>query len=239
MLSVITPSIRKDGLTLVRNSLQKQEFKDFEWLIGSKFDPEISEARWIRDDFEGGFWTLGRCWNKLYKNVQGKLIVHWQDWVWAKEDALQKFWDNYQSGKKIISGIGDQYEGVNKYGRPSSVKVWVDPRRTLEYGSLYECNFQDIEYNFCAVEQSLIQKYGGADSGLDFLGFGGDLLQMSDRMNDGGEHFWLDQSNESFSVYHEREKKDWDKNHILFNGRYNERKKELIEKGQWPILKCP
>ena len=235
-ISIITPSIRIDGLDIVRDALLKQSFTDWEWLIGSPFDPSIKEAKWIEDDFKDGYWTLNRCWSKLYKNVQGELTVHWQDWITAGPDALQKFWDNYKSGKLVVSGVGDQYESIDEMDNPS-IKVWSDPRKTTKYGSLYECNFQDIEFNFCAIQQSLIEKYGGADERLDFLGYGGDLFQMTDRMNDGGEHFWLDQSNESFTVRHEREREDWDKHHILFNGSYLARKKELIEDDNWPILK--
>lgn len=235
-ISVITPSIRKDGLSIVKHALLNQSFKDWEWLICSPFDPTINEAKWIQDDFQGGYWTLNRSWNKLYKNVQGELVVHWQDWVTAGPDTLQKFWDNYKSGKLVVSGVGDQYESIDEMDNPT-IKVWSDPRKTDKYGSLYECNFQDIEYNFCAIAQSLIKKYGGADDELDFMGLGGDLYQLSDRMNDGGEHFWLDQSNESFTVRHGREKENWDRDHILFNGKYNQRKKVLIETDNWPFLK--
>lgn len=237
MIAVITPSIRKDGLMLVKDALSGQSFRDFKWFIGSPFDPEIKDAEWVVDDFSGGFWTLNRIWNKLYESASDyKLIVHWQDWIWAPPDALQKFFDNHQAGRLVVSGVGDQYESVDEMGTPQ-VKIWSDPRKTAKYGSLYECVFNDIEYNFCAIDNDLIKRYGGADEGLDYLGFGGDLYQLSDRMNDGGEHFWLDQSNESYTVRHGREYKLWDKNHILFNGRYLERKKELILEGNWPILK--
>ena len=54
-LSIITPTIRKKGLEIVRNSLKNQSYRDYKWLIGSPFDPEIPETIWIKDDFKGGF----------------------------------------------------------------------------------------------------------------------------------------------------------------------------------------
>jgi hypothetical protein len=81
---------------------------------------------------------------------------------------------------------------------------------------------------------------GGMDEGLDFLGYGGDQLQVGERLDAMGTKFYIDQTNESFTIRHGREdfggQEAWDKNHILFNGKYDARKNELIKQGKWPIL---
>lgn len=238
-ITVITPSIRPNGLKIVRNSLQKQEFRDFEWLIGSKFDPKIPEAQWVVDDFRGGYWTLNRIYNKMIKEARGDIIVSWQDNIFASLDALSKFDITVSAVKSPVTGVGDQYSLLNQWGKPE-IKVWIDPRHTTQYGSFYQINHDDIEWNFCACPKKLLYVIGGADEKLDFLGRGGDMFQVTDRLNDLNVPFWIDQSNESFTLKHGREdyggEDEWNKSHILFNGKYKERKKELIENKQWPIL---
>lgn len=235
-ISILTPTIRKNGLKIVKDSLQKQIFRDFEWIIGSKFNPQIPEAKWVVDDFKSGYWTLNRCWNKMFKSCVGELIVFLQDNIYIPPDGLSKFWELYQSNKEgAYTGVGDQFERMGKY-RPE-VCIWKDPRRTIEYGSYYEINWNDVEYNWAAMPKKLIYEVGGSDENLDFKGYGADLYQVSERLNDLGYHFYIDQTNESFTIRHGRERKDWDEKHVLFTGAYEKRKKELMTTGQWPKLK--
>lgn len=238
-VSVITPSIRPKGLEIVKNALKKQTFKDFEWLICSVFDPGIPEAKWIPDNFTGGFWSLNRAYNSLFKFSSGDIIVTWQDWIFANPDALEKFVDNVEKTNGVVSGVGDQYERVNKWGKPE-IKIWSDPRKTDKYGSFYEVNSNDAEWNFCAFPKQAIIAVGGMDEQLDFLGYGGDQLQASERMDQLGIKFYLDQTNESCTVRHNRGdfggQDAWDKAHVLFNGKYDQRKRELIQSGQWPKI---
>lgn len=239
MISIITPTIRKEGLKIVRESLKMQTFKDWEWLICSPFDPEIPEARWIKDDFEGGFWSLNRAYNALFREAKGDSIVSWQDWIWVPPTGLQKFVEaskQYPDG--IISGVGDQYQRMGEF-RPE-VKIWTDPRKTDKFGSFYECIHDDCEWNWACIPKSAIFKVGGMDEELDFLGFGGDQLQLCERLNDLGYKFYLDQTNESFTLRHNRDasggEDNWNENHVLFNGKYDQRKEELKSQGKWPCL---
>jgi hypothetical protein len=241
MVSVITPSIRPEALDIVRQGLLKQSFKDWEWLIGSPFDPKIKEARWIKDEFTGGFWTLNRIYNALIAASHGELIVSWQDSIWVPQDGLQKFDDawNEVNNTSVISGVGDQYAQLSRFGKPE-VKIWSDPRKTDRYGSFYECTFPDVEWNWCAIPKVALEMVGGFDDQLDFRGFGMDGYQVNERLNTLGYKFYLDQSNESFTLRHGRDahggEKEWDKNNNLSNGQYEKRREELILSEEWPIL---
>lgn len=240
-ISIVTPTIRREGLDVIRRALSKQVFTDYEWLIGSKFNPNIPEATWVKDDFQGGYWTLNRIYNRLFARAKGELIVSWQDWIYVNPDGLQKFWDNYEETNKkaVISGVGDQYETVNKWGKPQ-VKIWSDPRKNTQYGSFYECYPNDAEWNWCAIPLHALQRVGGMDEGLDFLGYGGDQLQVGARMDALHIKFFLDQANESYTIRHSREdfggQENWDGNHVLFNGMYDRRLAELKAEGNWPKL---
>jgi len=234
MISVITPTIRKDRLAIVRKALKQQEHKDFEWLIGSPFDPKIKEAKWIKDNFKGGFWTLNRIYNKLIKNSKADLIVSWQDSIWARPDALSKFWFHFQNDepKTLITGIGDQYADDTW-----SVRVWADPRRRTDFGSFYPCMWTDIEWNFCSVPKQALYDVGGFDEKMDFLGFGMDGYSVNNRIAalKAGYDFKIDQTNETFTVQHGRSD-NWEENNLIHGG-YEKRRQELIDSGDWPVLK--
>lgn len=250
-IDVITPSIRPQGLVILAKSLANQIKKPDRWIICG---PELKREevkRNIGKIFKytyignpplkkGMFWDLNLSYNQLFRESTAQIIVTWQDWIYAEPDALEKFVDNVLKTNAVVSGVGDQYEGMNKWGRPE-VKIWSDPRKTDKYGSFYEVNPNDAEWNFCAFPKPLIYAVGGMDEQLDFLGYGGDQLQVGERMDAIGVKFYLDQSNESYTIRHDRSdfggQEAWDANHVLFNGKYDARKKELIETGQWPKLK--
>lgn len=250
-ISVITPTIRPDAISIVEKALKNQQFDgEFEWLICMPLrDQDIPEVilpddfvptRIYNDTFRGGFWTLNRVYNKLFEEAQGELVVSLQDNIWVPPDGLQKFWDAYEEQPKaLISGVGDQYEKIEE-GRPM-VKIWSDPRKTDKYGTFYECMWNDCEWNWAAIPKMAWASVGGLDEKLDFLGFGGDQLEMCDRLDDAKIFkFFIDQENESFTVRHDRSdhggEENWDKNHVLFNEEYAKRKNELIKKKQWPVL---
>lgn len=169
MISIITPTIRPDGLAMIRNALKKQTFTDFEWVVGSPFEPkEYSEegikCDWVKDDFTGGFWTFNRVLNRLFDRAQGELVVSWQDWIHVGSEGLEKFWNDYQetNGEALITGVGDQYAKLDDRGKPS-IKIWNDPRKNNIYGSFYECTFPDMEWNWGAIPKKLFDKAGGID----------------------------------------------------------------------------
>lgn len=243
VISVVTPTIRKEGLEIVKKSLEGQLWKSFEWIIGSPFDPEIKsdkfKIKWVKDDFAGGFWSLNRIYNKMFKECGGEVIVSLQDWIHIPPRGLAAFLEAlHEVGEPaIISGVGDQYERLNEFGKPE-VKIWSDPRKNDK--GLYECYPNDAEWNWCAFPKKFIYDVGGMDEQLDFLGVGGDQFQVGERWDTMGKKFYLDQSNESFTLRHGREdfggQESWDSKHVLFNGAYNRRKVELVESGKWPVL---
>lgn len=238
-ISILTPTIRKEGLPIVQKAIKKQTFKNFEWLIGSPFHPNIPSTTWVIDDIEGGFWGLNRIYNRLIKQAQGELIVSWQDWIYAKPDALQKFWDQYQETGGVISGVGDQYESIDSMGKPH-IKIWSDPRKRLDQGSFYECYPHDCEWNFCAVPKQALKDVGGFDEEMDFRCRGVDALQVNLRLDELSWKFYLDQTNESYTIRHGREdyggQKEWDKTHGVFNGEHEKRIIELKKQKLWPSL---
>ena len=232
MISVICPTIRKEGLEIVEKALKRQTFKDFEWLIGSSFDPEIGTAKWVKDDFEGGRYTLNRTYNRLIKESKGDLLVSWQDYTFADPTALEKFWFHFVTEPKtLVSGVGNKYESV--YPELGAM-TWKDPRERKDQGTYYECFPNDWEANFAAVPKQALYDIGGYDEELDAF-FSMDNVSVVERIDALGKYkFMLDQTIKSYSLGHGRPK-DWDKYHAM-HGAYENRKSQLIRDGIWPKL---
>lgn len=233
-VSVLTPTKYPERLKVVRDALGQQSLSDFEWLICSKDNPGIPEAGWIPDTFEGGFWSLNRAYNALFEASNGDILVSLQDNIWISPDGISKFVFAIEKTGGVVSGVGDQYSRVGEYGKPE-VKVWNDSRKTDKYGNFYECIWNDCEFNWAAFPREIVFEAGGMDEKLDFLGYGGDQLQLCERWNDSGKKFFLDQTNESFTLRHGRVD-GWDENHVLRNGAYDKRKSELKRSGEWRRL---
>lgn len=218
-ITVITPSVRKEGLKILEKSLKKQTFKDFEWLIGSPFNPEIKGAVWVVDDFKGGAWTLNRIYNKLLKKAKGELIVSYQDYIWITPLGLEKFWVAYKKTGGCITGVGHIYSDLDELGKPVN-RVWTDPRVRDDQGSFYECYPQDWELNWCCAPRKAFFDIGGFDEEMDKF-YGMDNVDIARRLDKAGYKFYIDQTNECRGLKHERPK-DWNEKHWLFNG-YKER----------------
>lgn len=87
LISVISPTIRPQGLEIMRESLMNQTFKDFEWLV----DINIT-----------GEHDLNKSFNSMIKRAEGELIVFYEDFTKITPDGLQKFWDAYQKDKRTL-----------------------------------------------------------------------------------------------------------------------------------------
>lgn len=219
-ITVITPSVRPEGIPIVEKALKRQTFKSFEHII------QGAEAK----KEPGDYWTIYKDYNLAVKKAKGDLIVSIQDYTSFNPDALQKFWTHYElDNKKIVSGVGDKYTDDT-----FTVKTWQDPRKRSDQGTFYPCYFNDIELNMAALPRQAIYDVGGFDERLDqYSSLCG--LDVLDRINMiGGYDFYLDQSNESFSLEHGR-LPGWEEN-LPFDGPYEERQKQYIEDPKLPYL---
>lgn len=234
MITVITPTIRQEALIITRRALENQD-ADFEWIVCSPFKPENAHAIWIRDVFDGGYWSLNRAYDAMLRAAKGDIIVSWQDSIWAPPDTVSRLAEQVVKTGAFVSSVGGQYDALDGYGRPTH-KVWEDPRKNDRYGTFYEVNFDDIEYNLCAFPKKACEDVGGLHVELDFLGYGLDMYQLSDRANDIGYRFFIDQSIESRTFRHEREYAEWDTKHLMKGG-YERFKREKEAGKEWIIKK--
>lgn len=252
-ISILTVTNRKNGLELARKSLGRQTFKDFEWVVVSPLTAEelgigdevIGKTARFRGLFvpeppkkKGNYWNLNTAYNEGLRMCSGELVVSIQDFIYITPQGLEKFWLAYQQTGGCITGVGDQYAQLDDLWKPIN-KIWEDPRRRADLGSLYagsfyECMPNDWELNWACAPLKAFYDIGGFDEELDKWA-GGDNISVCERMDALGWKFYIDQTNESFSLKHGRPDK-WDENHCLFNGKYRERKEWLIDNGKWPVF---
>jgi len=146
MISIVTPTIRYDqgGLEPIEESLSRQTFKDFEWLV-EKHDPQQPP------DFNAAM-------NRLIKKAQGELIVSLQDFITIQDDGLDQFWDAYLRYPNSF------------FTAPVRIAGKYDWRR---YRDNYDqCNFMEWEIDWGAAPKEALTNIGGFDEELDkYWGF--------------------------------------------------------------------
>lgn len=214
-ISVVTPSVRPEGLKIVEASLQNQSYGwgkysgEVEWLVVSPFRPEVS-CNWIPepDKKEGDMYGLNKAWNAAFKQASGELIVSFVDMTWAPPDALQQFWDHYEANPKgLVGGVGNQYAEVID-GKPE-IMIWKDPRMRDDLGSFYEISPIDLEFCLTSVPKQAIIDIGGWDEEWDKYA----ALSEKEaclRMDRLGYKFYLDQSIEYRALTHPRLTTNWE-----------------------------
>lgn len=140
-ISVITPTIRPDGLVWLQDCLKKQSFKDFEWLV------EVGLG--VKHD-------LNQAYNRMLKRAKGELIVFYQDWIEIPDNGLQVFWEEYQKDKNYFITAP-----VGKKGDDQKIKWdW----RAFKYE---DCGFQGWEIDWGCASKEALFKVGGFDEELD------------------------------------------------------------------------
>ena len=218
-ISVITPSIRPELLGIVSKCLDRQTEKDFEWLIGSRekmfddIDPIIrhnSSYRFITEPNkrDGDYYNLNKCWNRLFSQAKGDLIVSIVDGLWFPPDMLEKLLNHYEANPKACVGaIGHQYLQTEN-GKPEHL-VWRDPRVRTDFGTFYEISPRDLELCIASLPRAGIVDAGGVDEEFDKYAALSEK-EMCFRMEKLGYKFYLDQSLEYRAIYHPRLNSKWD-----------------------------
>ena len=203
MISVLTPSVRPQGLSLNKQSLQRQTLNDFEWIVVSPFEYKEADV-WIPDPpkKDGDFYSLCKAYNAGFKAARGELIVSFQDQIEMEPTTLERLWAHYEANPKACVGaIGHQYE--------NGTMVWQDPRQTTQYGSFYLCQPIDVEFTLCSIPKQALIDVGGIDEKFDEGAAVGEK-EMLMRIDLAGYETYLDQSILYKAEHHPRMTKDWD-----------------------------
>jgi glycosyltransferase involved in cell wall biosynthesis len=91
-VSVLTPSIRPEGLKVTQDGLAAQTFTDFEWLV------EIGIPKRGHD--------LNAAYNRMLRRAKGDIIVSLQDYIRVPPDYLQKFQSAFDEHTFVTAPVG-------------------------------------------------------------------------------------------------------------------------------------
>ena|SRR3990167_3085381 len=211
-ISIITPSIRPNALEMVYKSLQRQTFKDFEWIVIG--NDEVGKLNmpfaFVKEPpkKDGDYYSLNKAYNAGFSRARGSLLVSLQDGIWLPPDTLNNFWEHYKANPNACVGaIGHQYDRIEN-GKPEHM-VWKDPRHRTDFGSFYEIRPIDIEFTLCSIPRSAVLRVGGIDEVFDKYAALSEK-EMCIRIDRLDYTFWLDQTIEYRAVKHPRLTSDWD-----------------------------
>lgn len=150
-ITVVTPTIRTDGLKIVRESLLKQTFKDFEWLV----DINVT-----------GEHDLNASFNKMIKQSKGELIVFCEDYNKLPPDALQKWWDAYQKHPDTLftAPLG---KVDNLMFNPPAKWDWRAWSKDEKIEDFMPSNWNTCELDWGAIPKKILLDIGGFEEKLD------------------------------------------------------------------------
>lgn len=208
MITIVTPSVRKENLEIIEKCLRRQTYKDFEWLVCSPED--LGYGKYIKEPpkNEGDYYGLNKAYNQGFKKARGELIISLQDGIWFSPDMLERFWNHYLADPKACVGaIGHQYADVVN-GKPEGI-VWQDPRARIDLGTFYEIMPNDLEFTVCSFPKQAVMDAGGIDEEYDKYAAISEK-ELAVRMNGLGYKQYLDQSIEYRAIKHPRLNDQWE-----------------------------
>lgn len=227
MISVLTPTVRDEGLRLVEKSLKRQTvgIENIEWIIGSPFKPEVNIPHiWVKDlgKKEGDFWSIYSVYNDMVRKASSDILISWQDHTYLQPDGLERFQNHYLRDKSAVVGaVGNKY-----LDETFDVMTWKDPRETDKYGSYYETIPNNIEANLAMFPKESFYSVGGADETLNKYS-SLCILDILIRLDIVGKYkFYLDQAIKTYSTEHPRPD-FWSENEP-FNGPWQEKQAEYV-----------
>ena len=231
MISVITPTVRPEGLDIVWSCLKKQDV-DFEWIIVSPYEVTISDPR-IKvlkapPKKKGHYYALNRDWNMAYSEAKGDLIIDIVDFIWFPPDTLERLLTHYQvNPKALVTTVGHQYKEIVN-GKPEDL-VWQDPRARSDFGTFYEVAPSEMEMCVASLPKQAILDCGGLDEVYDTCPAVSEK-EMCWRLDKLGYKFYIDQSIEYRALQHPRLREDWDEKYLkLTTPLFTKHMKELEE----------
>ncbi len=179
-ISVISPSIRPEGLAVVEDTLRDQTFTDFEWL------PKLSVPGPVPD--------LCRAFNECLKKAKGELVVFLEDYTKIQSDGLERFWKLYQQDSQVgwTSPLGKTSDWQDA--------TW-DWRKERMNGSYIAWN--EFEIDWGCIPLRAIMDVGGFDEDYD-SGFSWENVDLGYRLFKAGWGFRVDTQNLAVAWDHDK-----------------------------------
>lgn len=223
LLSVVTPTIRLEGLDVVWDCLQRQDYRNWEWLISVPEQLHTALALWARDKDRvrvsiepterADFYQLNKAWNDLALRAHGQAIVSVTDWLWFADDVLHKLAQRYMAfGDHAIISVPTSHVAADQTAEYATAPItWVDYRllRAPDCSDLPELDPSAMELNLTMVPRKTFLNVGGMDESYDQVA-GMSEKELAYRMKASGVALLLDKRLQARAIEHAKEWPDWD-----------------------------
>lgn len=179
-ISVLTPSIRPEGLKIVQECLARQTFQDFEWLVELGIPEKGCD--------------LNAAFNRMLRRAKGELCVFYQDWIRIPDEGLQRFWEGFTKTKTPMfttAPVGQtlDWEHVEWDWRKH-------PESTM--------NWHSWEIDWASAPLSALKAIGGFDEELDANTWSGDNVNVGLRADMAGYQFAVMKDNSAVHLSHNK-----------------------------------
>lgn len=149
-ISVLTPTIRPDGLKIMQECLKKQTFQEFEWLV------EVG--------IPGKGHDLNAAFNRMLRRAKGDLIVFYEDHTKIMDDGLERFWKAHQEHPNTFFtaplGKVDNWSDKPRWD-------WRSYKQRESQTDYTDCVPRAWEADWACAPKSALFKVGGFDEELD------------------------------------------------------------------------
>lgn len=225
-VTVFTPTIRKGWWNLMGNNLNKQTYKNFEWIIVDDYPEDRSKTakeyaekynldiKYLRGKKRKIKRTYGLCNanNTMLENATGEIIVFLQDFVIIPLDGIEQVVTLYKRNPRALQGLPDMYF-YSKDKPDTSKEDWFDGNtdqtgqfirqniRIANLGLRPTSNPMDYEQNYGAIPTAVAKELGGWWEFYDF-GLGFDNTSIAFRALQAGCEIIIDETNVAICIDH-------------------------------------
>lgn len=151
-ISVLTPSIRPEGLKVVQECLERQT------MPGTEFE-FLTEIGLVRNGYD-----LSQAFNRMIKRSRGELLVFYQDYIKILDDGLERFWKAYKDHHDTLFtapvGKVQKWEDSPKWD-------WRSYKQNDKQTEYTDCRWDTCELDWGAIPRDILFKIGGFDETLD------------------------------------------------------------------------
>lgn len=231
-ISVVTVTNRPGSIDITWQTLARQSFADFEWILCDELYKwrRREVAAYVSDGrlchvpapvVDGDLWNLNKSYNEALRQCRGELVVSLQDYTWIAADGLERFWDLFRArGPKVfVSGVGhgyapppmhDPWGKVSVFGAEFSPEAFVAGPlirtgvdvRTTGDRGGHATGPRSWELNWGAAPLEALYEIGGFPEDHDRQFVSCDNLSVAYAAQSRGYEFLLDKTNECHLLDH-------------------------------------
>lgn len=149
-VSVLSPSIRPEGLKVIQECLKRQTMQNFEWLV------EIGVP--------GKGHDLNAAFNRMIRRSKGELLIFLEDYTKIMDDGLERFWKAYQEHPDTMftSPLGK----VDNFGDKPRWD-WRSYKQKETQKDYTDCLSRCWECDWACAPRKIFYDIGGFDEELD------------------------------------------------------------------------